>query len=166
MPEEPSTDTPASPPADSNPEEDVGQPGYTGPVDERTLSRAAWRAQRRAERRSRRGSGASWILGAILIVLGLGFLAQTFGRIAFNNWWALFIFIPVVGLFAAAGRRYQAAGGRVTGGVLGSAIGGLVLSAVALAFLFNLNLALNWNFFWPLLLILGGVALLLLAVTR
>ena len=47
-----------------------------------------------------------------------------------------------------------------------SLIGGFVLSAVALAFLFNLNLGLNWNLFWPLLLILGGLALLLQYATR
>jgi hypothetical protein len=154
MSEEPLSNTPASLPDDSVPTGD-------GTRDERRLSRA----ERRAERRSRRGGGAPWILGAILIILGIGFLLQTFGRIAFNNWWALFIFIPAVGSFAAAGRRYQAAGG-LTAGVFGSVIGGLVLSAVALAFLFNLNLGLNWNLFWPLLLILGGVSLLLQYLTR
>jgi hypothetical protein len=149
MSEEPLSNAPGSPSADSAPEA-----GSTS--DERALGRA----ERRAERRDRRGRGAPWILGAILIVLGVGFLLQAFGRIAFNNWWALFILIPAVGSFAAAWRRYQAAGG-VTAGVLGSVIGGVVLSAVSLAFLFNLNLGLNWNLFWPLLLILGGVALLL-----
>jgi hypothetical protein len=140
--------------------------GGASPSGERPLSRAEWRAQRRAERRANRGGGAPWILGAILIVLGVGFLAQAFGRIDFTNWWALFIFIPAIGSFAAAWRRYQAAEGSVTSGALGSVIGGLVLSAVALAFLFNLNLGLNWNLVWPLLLILGGLALLLQYVTR
>jgi hypothetical protein len=45
-------------------------------------------------------------------------------------------------------------------------IGGVVLSAVAMAFLFNLDLGLDWNLLWPLLLILGGLALLLQYATR
>jgi hypothetical protein len=124
------------------------------------LTRAERRARRRAERRSRRGSGGPWILGAILIVMGVGFLAATFGLIDFTNWWALFIFIPAVASFVAAGRRYQAAG-RLTSGVLGSVLGGVVLSAVALGFLLGANLGWNWGLFWPVLLILGGVAVLL-----
>jgi len=154
MSEEPLSSTPESRPGDSVPEGDAT-------VDDHRLTRA----ERRAERRSRRGGGAPWILGVILIVLGVGFLLQAYGRIAFNNWWALFILIPAFGSFAAAWRRYQAAG-RVTAGVFGSVIGGLVFSAVALAFLFNLNLGLNWNLLWPLLLILGGLALLLQYATR
>jgi hypothetical protein len=155
MSKEPSSNTPVSPPDDSVPQGDSIS-------DERGLSRA----DRRAERRGRRGGGAPWILGAILIVLGVGFLAKSFGVIAFDNWWALFIFIPAIGSFAAAGRRYQAAGGHVTSGALGSVIGGFVLSAVAMGLLFNLDLGLNWNLIWPLLLILGGLALLLQYVTR
>jgi LiaF transmembrane domain len=154
MSQEPLNSSPGDLPEDSFPEGDSTS-------DERRMSRA----ERRAERRSRRGGGAPWILGAILIVLGVGFLANSFGLIDFTNWWALFIFIPAIWSFAAAWRRYQAAG-RVTSGALGSAIGGVVLSAVALAFLFNLELGLNWNLFWPLLLILGGLALLLQYVTR
>jgi hypothetical protein len=155
MSEEPLSNEPGSPPADSAPEAESTS-------DERALSRA----ERRADRRDRRGGGAPWILGAILIILGVGFLLQAYGRISFDNWWALFIFIPAVGSFAAAGRRYQEADGHLTSGVFGSVIGGLVLSAVALAFLFNLNLGLSSSLFWPLLLILGGLGLLLQAVTR
>lgn len=99
-------------------------------------------------------------------MLGVGFLAQSFGIIAFENWWALFILIPAIGSFAAAWRRYQEAGGRVTSGVLGSVIGGVVISAIALGFLFNFSLGLNWNLIWPLMLILGGLSLLLQYVTR
>jgi hypothetical protein len=156
MSAEPSDNGPESLPDETLPEEDFGS-------DRHGLSRAERRAARRADRRSRRGAGG-WILGAILIVVGVGLLLQAFGRIDFTNWWALFIFIPAVGSFAAAGRRYQDAGGRLTSGALGSLIGGVVLSVVALAFLFSGSLELNWNVIWPLLLILGGVAILLQVV--
>ena len=118
----------------------------------------------RRERREMRGGASPWLGGVILIVLGLIFLAQNLHIATFTNWWAIFILIPAVGAFNTAWRRYQAAGGRLTSDATGSLIGGLVLTVVALAFLFNLGL--NAGLFWPLLLIIGGLALLLQAVTR
>ena len=119
------------------------------------------RRERRAERRAHRHDATPWLGGVILIVLGLIFLAQNFGVATLNNWWALFILIPAVGAFSAAWRRYQAAGESLTSDALGSLIGGLILTAVSLTFLFNLNLGSNGNLLWPILLILGGVAVLL-----
>ncbi|MCX6033101.1 MAG: hypothetical protein NT169_27930 [Chloroflexi bacterium] len=130
------------------------------PAEEPVLSRA----ERRAERHGRRHDATPWLGGAILIVLGLVFLAQNLGIATLNNWWAIFILIPAVGAFTAAWRKYQAAGASLTSGAVGSLIGGLVLTAVALAFLFNLGL--NAGLFWPLLLIIGGLAVLLQAVTK
>lgn len=119
------------------------------------------RRERRAERRAHRHDATPWLGGVILIVLGLIFLAQNFGVATLNNWWALFILIPAVGAFSAAWRRYQAAGESLTSDALGSLIGGLILTAVSLTFLFNLKLGANGNLVWPILLILGGVAVLL-----
>ena len=136
------------------------QPEDANPSEERVLSRA----EQRAERRAARGDATPWLGGAILIVLGLIFMAQNLHIATFQNWWAIFILIPAVGAFNTAWRRYQAAGGRLTSDAAGSLIGGLVLTVIALAFLFNLGL--NASLFWPLLLIIGGVALLLQAMTR
>lgn len=52
----------------------------------------------------------------------------------------------------------------MTSGVIGSAIGGLVLTAVALVFLFDLGV--NVSLLWPLLLIIGGVAVLLQSMSK
>lgn len=136
------------------------KPGDADPLEERILSRA----ERRAERRAARGGATPWLGGAILIVLGLIFLAQNFHIPVFQNWWAIFILIPAVSAFNTAWHRYQAAGARLTSDAAGPLIGGLVLTVVALAFLFNLGL--NVSLFWPVLLIIGGVALLLQAMTR
>lgn len=120
------------------------------------------RAARRAARRARRGeSGPAWLGGAVLIALGLIFLAQNLGAFNFTNWWALFIFIPAVASFGAAWNRYRDSGDRVTGDVLSSLIGGLIFSLVAIVLLFNISLGINWAMLWPLLLIIGGAAMLI-----
>jgi hypothetical protein len=133
-----------------NPDSSSETDGMSG----RAARRAA-RAQRRAE------SGPAWLGGALLIALGLIFLAQNMGALSFTNWWALFIFIPAVASFGAAWNRYRDAGDRMTSDVLSSLVGGLIFSFVAVVLLFDISLGINWALLWPLLLILGGGAMLL-----
>ena len=114
------------------------------------------RAQRRAERAARRAQGNGWVGGAILILLGGIFLLQNFGVVYAFNWWALFILIPAVGAFGAAWTAYRQTG-RLGIAARGSLIGGIVLSMVAVAFLFNLN----WALVGPALLILAGFGILI-----
>ena len=129
---------------------------YTpGPDASQPPSRWEEREARREARREAHGE-RRWIWGAILILLGVIFLLQNAGIFLVNNWWALFILIPAFGAFAAAWETYRGAGNRLTAGARGSAIGGFILLLVAAAFLFNFN----WTFFWPLLIILAGIALL------
>lgn len=132
----------------------------TPPVEPQVMSRHEERERRREERREaraeRRGTGP-WIVGAVLIVVGLVLLAQNFGISTLNNWWALFILIPAVGALANAWRAYNAAGGHLTGSARGSLIGGLILMMITAVFLFNLN----WSLLGPILIILAGVGLLI-----
>ena len=130
------------------------------PSEERVLTRA----ERRAERHAHRGDATPWLGGAILIVLGLVFLAQNLGIATLKNWWALFILLPAVGGFTTAWRKYQADGHVLTSGAIGSLIGGLIFTVVALVFLFDLGM--NASLLWPVLLIIGGVAVLLQAVSK
>ena len=115
------------------------------------------RRRREARRAARGGYSASWILGGILIVLGVLFLLQNQGVMILQNWWALFILIPAFGSLAAAWRIYHNAGGRLTAGALGSLVLGFALLAVTAMFLFNLN----WTILGPVLLILAGIGLLI-----
>jgi hypothetical protein len=120
--------------------------------------RYAGRAQRRAERRAaRQANGGTWIGGVILIGLGVIFLLQNAGALYLQNWWALFILIPALGSFATAYGAYRTNGGRLNSMVRGSIIGGLVFTAIAAAFLFELDLGL----LLPAVLILAGVGMLL-----
>jgi hypothetical protein len=73
-----------------------------------------------------------------------------------NNWWALFILIPAIGELEKALRLYREAGNQITSQVNGSALFGVVLSLVALGFLFNIG----WTYFGPSLIILAGLGIL------
>jgi len=111
------------------------------------------------EKPRRRGGRDGWILGAVLIVIGLAFLAGNLTGFRLNNWWALFILIPAFGSLAGAWRDYRA-NGRLTRAGRGPLIGGLILLAVTLIFLFEVN----WGSIWPIFLIIGGIGLLLSAL--
>jgi hypothetical protein len=130
-------------------------PDYSSRDERRRL-----RHEAREARWARRGGG--WFGGAVLILLGLIFLAQNVGFLPTRNWWALFILIPAAGGFAAAWNRYQDSGGQIDAAVRGSLFGGIVMALIAFAFLFNLTSAL----FWPALLILVGAGVLVNAMWR
>jgi uncharacterized integral membrane protein len=122
-----------------------------------------WREQRRAARWARRearwqrraGRHYGWIGGAILILLGLVFLLQNIGISFLENWWALFILIPAFWAYVAAWDTYKD-NGHMTRAAAGSLIVGILLTILSLVFLLNLAVGL----FSPVLLIVGGLALL------
>jgi len=98
------------------------------------------------------------ILGGILILIGVIFLAQnvTDWDLGNWNWWALFILIPAVGSLANAWRMYQAQG-RLTAAMRGPLVGGFALLLVTTILLFDLD----WGTMWPLFLIIVGVGALI-----
>ncbi len=103
----------------------------------------------------------SRVAGIVLIVLGAIFLLQNAGLVIPGNWWALFILIPAAGSFVRAWNNYQAAG-NLSGAVRGPLVGGLMLTAVALIFLFDLD----WGQLWPVFLIIAGAGALLSGLGR
>jgi hypothetical protein len=107
--------------------------------------------RRRSERRE------PWLIGIILIIIGVVFLIQNLTGIYINNWWALFIMIPALESFSRAWQAMQAADGRLTSTARKSLIGGLVLTTIATILFFNLD----WVIFGPILLIVAGAAILL-----
>lgn len=103
-----------------------------------------------------RSQNNNWVAGVALIVIGGVFLLSNLTDFYLNNWWALFIMIPAFSNFSNAWRSYQKHG-RMNRRARGSLTGGMILSLITLAFLFDLD----WGLIWPLFLIIGGLSALL-----
>jgi hypothetical protein len=124
---------PGQQPSSSPPEQEPGRGGWTG----------------------------SWVAGLVVIVVGVVFLGRNAGWFGdgwgFDNWWALFILIPAFGTLTQAWRSYSAGGRLLNGDAARALTIGLVLVAVTVIFL----LELDWGKVWPVLLVIVGVGLLL-----
>lgn len=103
----------------------------------------------------------SWVGGAILVLIGAAFLIANFSNLRLNNWWALFILIPLVTALVNAWRDYQM-DGTLSARARNALLGSMAPTFVAVIFLFELD----WGRVWPGFLILGGLALLLRSPER
>ena len=95
----------------------------------------------------------AWIPGLVLIGLGVVFLIQNYLGREIHNWWALFILIPV---FFTLERGYASLQAGRSAEAIGQLLGGLVLVALIVIFLFDLP----FGQLWPIFLIIGGLSLL------
>jgi len=102
--------------------------------------------------------------GLILLALGAFFLLRNTGVVDFLhlpylgvNWWALFLMIPGALLVARAVQGFQSGRGQQRE-VRNQAVGGVLLILVGATLMFDFG---NWDFVWPLFLIVIGGALLL-----
>ena len=123
-----------------------------------TPSQTDMREERRAERaefRAARRESAPWLGGAILILIGVILLLQNVNILTLTNWWALFILIPALSSFANGWTEYRQASA-LNAHASRSLIGAIFLMVLSFAFLFGINTA----YFWPVILILGGLSLL------
>ena len=100
------------------------------------------------------GYGAPAAGIALILVGGYFLLRNAFGW-QLNNWWALFILIPALSLFANAASNYQS-DGRFTPRVTQALTGATFMTLVASVFLFNLS----WAVIWPVFLIIAGLSAL------
>jgi hypothetical protein len=99
----------------------------------------------------------AWIVGGVLILLGIVFILRNITGVELHNWWALFILIPALGSLATAWQMFVRNDRRITAASRGPLIGGVVLLAIAAIFL----LGIDWAIAWPFLLIIAGAAVLL-----
>jgi len=115
-----------------------------------------WRGWRRG------GETASWVVGVILILFGAAFMLEQTGVVVLTgNWWSVFFYLGAAASFINAWRSYRARGeaGSSAGGSL---TWGLVLTVVATIFLLDLE----WNTWWPAILIAVGAGMVLSSVLR
>lgn len=98
-----------------------------------------------------------WILGLVLVGVGLFFLLGNVLPFEFlNNWWALFILLPAGFNLNRAYQTYRREG-HMTKGARGSLIGGLLIGAVGIILLFGLD----WGKIWPVFIIIIGIGALI-----
>ena len=99
--------------------------------------------------------------GLILIAVGIIFLVMQYGGFHINNWWALFILIPV---FVSWNRaiRTSIEAGEITEESVQAIAGSLFLLFVASIFLFNMD----WGRVWPGFIIIAGINALVRAWGR
>jgi hypothetical protein len=103
-----------------------------------------------------RWSGLIWgvllvAAGVILSLRSMGWVGTTF------NWWAIFVFMPAIGLLGTASAAIKNNDGQLTSparGALGSAA---IIFTVAVLLLFGLD----WGIWWPLMLVVPGLSTLL-----
>ncbi len=107
-------------------------------------------------RQHRDKQATSWVVGVVLILLGVAFLLENSGYVVLTgNWWAVFIYLAAIASFANAWRSYRAKG-EFGATATGSLTWGLVFTVIATIFLFNLV----WDLWWPAILVAVGVGIL------
>lgn len=111
------------------------------------------------EPKNRHGHHGGLIMGLIVIAIGVLFLLRNFGIqlpfMQYHNWWALFILIGAVGPLSYALQRYRSQH-KFDGVVMHSLVSAAAIVTVALFFL----LELDWNRWWPLFIVFGGLWML------
>jgi hypothetical protein len=93
-----------------------------------------------------------------VVALGGFFLLQNFGLVSWDfNWWTFFLLIPAGAILMDVWQKYKDNGERLTQELRSKIVAAAGMLLVAFLFLTGLE----WDRYWPLFLILGGVAILL-----
>jgi hypothetical protein len=77
------------------------------------------------------------------------------------NWWALFILFPAFGALAGAYNRYLSTNDLFELGVMIPALVGLFMLLLSVSLLFGDAINLNLKVYWPIILIVLGLGLIL-----
>ena len=102
-----------------------------------------------------------WI-GLVLILAGAVILLNQLNTLPFElNWWALFILFPAFGTLARAYRRYRSTNDMFEQGVMIPALVGLFMLFLFVSLFAGDAIHLNLKVYWPIILIVLGVGLIL-----
>ena len=102
-----------------------------------------------------RNDDSTKIFAVVLILVGIAVILNNFTDYSLENWWALFMLLPVGYIFITIWRDYKE-NGRLSRKSSSSIIPGLVMVAMVAIFLFNLS----WAIFWPVTIIAVGLSIL------
>jgi hypothetical protein len=105
--------------------------------------------------------GDAWpvvpLAGVAVVAVGVIFLARNFG-LYFplpDRWWAIFILLPAGGALVSAARFF-----RVDGGISNRVIGATTVGVLMLTTALILFLDLEWDRFWPVMVIIVGLGII------
>ncbi len=108
-----------------------------------------------------RQSSSLW-MGLIFIIGGIFLLLNQLDIIPFElNWWALFILMPASGFLSGAYNRFRSQNNQLSTDVMFQGLIGLFLVFLSISLLVGAAWNINWNLFWPIILILVGLGMLL-----
>lgn len=113
------------------------------------------------ELKEKEKSGGMWnsstVMALVFIVAGVALITANITGFRFDNWWVIFMLIPI-GMFALNIYQDYQANGRITASSTGSIIVILSILAGAAVFLFE---AVTWGMIWPIGLIIAGLSMYL-----
>ncbi|WP_420640813.1 LiaF transmembrane domain-containing protein [Candidatus Leptofilum sp.] len=104
-----------------------------------------------------KGQNNNTIMAVIFIVIGAVLMVANVTDFSFQNWWALFMLIPLAGFAQNIYSDYRA-NGRLTSASTGAIITSLAILLAASIFLFE---AITWGMIWPVGLIFAGLSMFL-----
>ena len=96
------------------------------------------------------------VVATVMILVGLALLVGMLTGYTLDNWWALFMLIPVGTMLMELWQDYQK-NGRLSKKTSGLIIPITILSAIIAIFLFNLS----WSIIWPVSFIAVGLSMLI-----
>jgi len=110
---------------------------------------------------SNRGPSSNIWIGLVFIGGGAIVLLNQTGILSLElNWWAFFILFPAFGALSGAYNRYRATNNLFDMGVMMPALIGLFMVALTFNFLFGDLWNINWNLYWPIILIIIGLSMI------
>ena len=102
-----------------------------------------------------------WI-GLVFIFGGAVVLLNQLNVLPFElNWWALFILLPAFGALTSAYNRYRSTNDLLEMGVMIPALVGLFMLLLSVSLLVGNAINLNLRVYWPLILIVLGLGLII-----
>ena len=101
-------------------------------------------------------------LGLVFIFGGVVVLLNQLNILPFElNWWALLILLPAFGTLTSAYHRYRSTNDLFEMGVMIPALVGLFMLLLSVSMLVNDAIDLNLRVYWPIILIVLGLGLII-----